>query len=478
MPEQRSRSWHLQPDIANLSPDSFTAQKLVHALIMYGDHTLTRPATCDTRASLPHVEALLHRPHSRTHLYTQCKLHTYTRPQTAWLSKHRRDWYKHHLRINYSTRAATFSSDPREARQRQLSGLEGPSTSALFQHSFPQPEELDVEEEGGANGAEASGANGAAGATTATPPALQVPRGSEQKEDVLVGNEDDEFVDAPSEPEEEDDLRVYTHQEDGVDQENTRKTRRSSTKSFVTASSVQLTADEDEVEDVSPPQQEQGQAQASGLQVPSRQGEVGQKALGKRPVSSVESDNAPESTVGEASVEAGSTSSLLRNADVDKAPTVADVDPKSPAKGILARVKRRSELGFSRSDSPTDGESPDGNLTRKKSNLRNLVKFDIPEDSKRAKVHLKAKQAQMSIARAPNKLRRQRLRDGLVVKMERMLVRVDAADEVPDDFDENVNQRVNSRVKDKWREYMVVCRHNHTDNADFVMQFYQTRVSH
>jgi hypothetical protein len=32
-------------------------------------------------------------------------------------------------------------------------------------------------------------------------------------------------------------------------------------------------------------------------------------------------------------------------------------------------------------------------------------------------------------------------------------------------------------VKDKWREYMIVCRHNHTDNADFVLQFYKTRVS-
>jgi hypothetical protein len=29
MPEQRPRSWHLQPDIANLAPESFTAQKLV-----------------------------------------------------------------------------------------------------------------------------------------------------------------------------------------------------------------------------------------------------------------------------------------------------------------------------------------------------------------------------------------------------------------------------------------------------------------
>jgi hypothetical protein len=29
MPEPRPRSWHLQPDIASLAPESFTAQKLV-----------------------------------------------------------------------------------------------------------------------------------------------------------------------------------------------------------------------------------------------------------------------------------------------------------------------------------------------------------------------------------------------------------------------------------------------------------------
>jgi hypothetical protein len=161
---------------------------------------------------------------------------------------------------------------------------------------------------------------------------------------------------------------------------------------------------------------------------------------------------------------------------LNKAPERAAAESKPPAKGILAKVKRRSELRLSKSDSPNDEEHADGHLTRKKSNLRNLVKFDLPEDSKRAKVQLRAKQAQMSISRAPTKLRRQRIRDGLVVKMERMLVRVDAAGEVPDDFDENVNQRVTSRVKDKWREYMVVCRHNHTDKADFVLQLYRTRV--
>ena len=134
-------------------------------------------------------------------------------------------------------------------------------------------------------------------------------------------------------------------------------------------------------------------------------------------------------------------------------------------------------MGLFKSDTSNGPEQPPQDLSRKGSNLRNLVKFDIPEDSKRQAVHFRAKKAQMTIQRAGTKLRRKSIKDGLVVKMERMLVRVDAADEVPEDFDENVNQRVVSRVKDKWREHMIVCRHSHTDQADFLLQLYQTRVS-
>jgi hypothetical protein len=268
-------------------------------------------------------------------------------------------------------------------------------------------------------------------------------------------------------------MHVYTHEEGAIEGNGTQKTQQPSTKSFVTASSLQQTANED---DAGPRREESSSAQASGLHVPPRQGGLGRESLGKRPLSTMDSQNAPASTAGGASVDAGSTSSLLRKTDSDKTPASADVDSRSATKGILARVKRRSEMRSSKSDLPDAGDDASGDLTRKSSNLRNLVRFDIPDDSKRAKVHLKAKHAQLTIQRVPTKLRRQRLADGLVVKMERMLVRVDAAGEVPDDFDENVNQRVSSRVKDKWREYMIVCRHSQMDNADFVLQLYKTRV--
>lgn len=302
----------------------------------------------------------------------------------------------------------------------------------------------------------------------------------------MVGNEDEEFVDAPSEPEDvdEEDLRVYTHEEGEFDSSKPQRPHRSSSRSFVTASSMPNTANDDEVEsereDAETPRAEgSAQTKMAGSQVATDE-EPGWKSLGKQPLSATVSHGVAASTTGgPLSVDADSTSFLLRNADLNKAPTPtnAGVASSPSIKGILARAKRRSTMGIFKSESPNGTSPHEQDPTHKGSNLRNLVKFDIPEDSKRQAVHFKAKKAQMTVQRAGTKLRRKSIKDGLVVKMERMLVRVDAADEVPEDFDENVNQRVISRVKDKWREYMIVCRHSHTDEADFLLQLYQTRVS-
>ena len=276
-----------------------------------------------------------------------------------------------------------------------------------------------------------------------------------------------------SEPDE--DLRVYTHQE-GPDEDADegpsapRPARRTSTKSFVTASSVPAASPDSDNEAIPFPHRDQ--AQASGLQVPSGSEVAESKSLGKRPLSTAES-----TSCGEPSVDAVSTTSLLRKADSQKAPHGSA--PSPPAQGILVKPKKNKSQQMGSSDpnsSPLDrvGES----FSRRKSTLRNLVKFDIPEDSKRASIHFRAKQAQMTVQRASTKLRRKKIKDGLIVKMERMLVRVDEAGrEVPDDFDENGSQKIDSRVKDKWREYMVVCRHSESEDADFVLQIYKTRVS-
>lgn len=82
MPDPQPHPWQLQPDITNLSPDSFTAQKLVPTTMPVSKNcVLTIAATCDARASIPHLEALLHWPHPRTLPCSpcmQCRLHTNT----------------------------------------------------------------------------------------------------------------------------------------------------------------------------------------------------------------------------------------------------------------------------------------------------------------------------------------------------------------------------------------------------------------
>lgn len=357
-----------------------------------------------------------------------------------------------------------------------MSGFDGPSSSALFQHSFPQPELLELEEEEEED-AEPGNPHQVAPTTTASPPALHIPRASTQKADILLDDESEAFIDAPSEPEDQGGAPF--------DRKGVQTPRRSSTKSFVTASSLPITLDGDKEPGSeswrnsysSRQEQEEYQKQASGLQVPTNHTEARQKSLGKRPLSEVESLGVSASTIRESSVDAGSTSFLLHNTDVVKGPVLADVDPRSSAKVMLTRVRRHSGIHSTASGQKGDGDSNTKSIQqRKKSDLRALVKFNIPEDSRRATIHLKAKKAQLTVQRASTKIRRQRIKDGLVVKMERMLVRVDTAGEVPDEFDENVNQRVVSQVKDKWREYMIVCRHSHQDDFDFVLQLYKTRV--
>ena len=73
----------------------------------------------------------------------------------GWLKSHRKSWYSRYLLSDYSSRAVTFSARPGISNHRQVTGLDGPSASATFSGSFPQPEDIDEEpEEDDANSSE------------------------------------------------------------------------------------------------------------------------------------------------------------------------------------------------------------------------------------------------------------------------------------------------------------------------------------
>ena len=66
---------------------------------------------------------------------------------------------------------------------------------------------------------------------------------------------------------------------------------------------------------------------------------------------------------------------------------------------------------------------------------------------------------------------------GEIVKMEKMLVRMDTTlQELPLDYNENDSLKTSARTIEKWREFVVVCRESTTDDADFSIQMYKTRV--
>ena len=74
--------------------------------------------------------------------------------------------------------------------------------------------------------------------------------------------------------------------------------------------------------------------------------------------------------------------------------------------------------------------------------------------------------------------RRNTLQEGAIVKVEKMLVRVDFTQmQLEDTYDENDSLKTETRSLEKWREFMVVARKsNNREYEDFRLQIYKTRV--
>lgn len=85
---------------------------------------------------------------------------------------------------------------------------------------------------------------------------------------------------------------------------------------------------------------------------------------------------------------------------------------------------------------------------------------------------------QVSRRRSWRHLRRGEAHPGEIIKTERMLVRIDTAvQQLPEEYNENDSIKTESRTLEKWREYVVVCRESHKNEAsDFAIQLYKTRV--
>ncbi|OQN98155.1 hypothetical protein B0A48_15987 [Cryoendolithus antarcticus] len=73
--------------------------------------------------------------------------------------------------------------------------------------------------------------------------------------------------------------------------------------------------------------------------------------------------------------------------------------------------------------------------------------------------------------------RNSKMKDGELMKMDKMLVRIDITQQsLGEEFDERLSQGVEAKTMDKWREFMIVCRKQSEDDTVGVLQLYKTRV--
>ena len=342
----------------------------------------------------------------------------------GWLKSHRKDWYKHHLHINYSSRASTFSAGSNVSHLRRVTGLEGPSSSALYARVFPQPVDLDgVDAEDDAVAGQSQAA-----VVADAPPAVPIPRSEDAQGHVQQGDGAIETADQSSES-------------------------------------------QPHLATVAPSQQ--GSSTLERQETPSSKGVDGTLGEARKTNSISLAEGSPTSADA-----ANSRSSLLRDRGAGPGESKGrDVPVDSP---LAAQVKKAEHLP----------RQPNGIITYPENGSAEalsgqtldpispgLVRFNLPDEATKKSRQMRHDFPQMNPIRAVHSFRQRKEKPGEMIKMEKMLVRVDATlQDIPDDYDENAALKIESNMVEKWREYVVVCRERINEEADLTLQLYKSRV--
>ncbi|CAD6587091.1 MAG: hypothetical protein ASARMPREDX12_002744 [Alectoria sarmentosa] len=384
----------------------------------------------------------------------------------GWLKSHRKSWYSRYLLSDYSSRAVTFSAKPGISHQRQITGLDGPSASATFSRSFPQPEDFDAEpddEDANSNedrhqAAEYEEARDGMSRLEAQSTAAETGHGSPEVHSP---------IEEPHTP-----MKRQPTFKDRLDPN--RSEVKPSTSSFVTAPTWPQRAFMSTIPSLSPfkspptasfvtakedqtPRKTTGEVTKVEVNEPTKSFDSTQPQPGSSP-DTPGSVAFPRSSYGDRINQAtnpNSTDALIPHGPFG---TPDDISPIIGAKDSSQSHGAGRELG----QQATAGGMVRFNLANQAERKDSLTGFDSRKLDPR---------------KAWKRLRKDQSRPGEIVKMEKMLVRVDSTmQELPLDYDENDSLKTSARTVEKWREFVVVCRESTTDDAEFSIQLYKTRV--
>ena len=382
----------------------------------------------------------------------------------GWLKSHRKSWYSRYLLSDYSSRAVTFSAKPGISHQKQITGLDGPSASATFSRSFQQPEDIDEEPED-ANTSEdghqeAEHKEGGDGMSPL-----------EAKSTAVQPGHSSPAIETPNEaPQTAARKRPTIRDRLSPD----RSKHKPSTSSFVTTPTGPLRA-------LKPSMFSPGAVKSPPAEsfVTAKENQTPRK-----PIQTVTKLNTNETNRSFESTQFQPSSS-----------------PETPASVMFARSSNGDTTNQANNPSSTDALIPHGisgspsgasPILRAKDSLQGqtadrepaqqatvggMVRFNLANQSERGDNRASFDAKKLGLQRPWKRLQKNQSRPGEIVKMEKMLVRVDSTlQELPPDYDENGSLKISARTVEKWREFVVVCRESTTDDAEFAIQLYKTRV--
>lgn len=355
----------------------------------------------------------------------------------GWLNSNRKSWYRRRLELStYSSKKASFNAAAgHEAHHRMMTGLEGPSTAARMSFSFPQPE--DVED------------------APSESDTTQVEDTEEESEDHDRETREIEPISTHEAP-----PRLMVHDVD----ENI-SPKNSHTPLPTNGPADPPKASPETSKQVGGPSQSQGSAtpQRSGLR----------KSTEAAPKFSSDNEDIRFSPSHRDSLIAGGGTPDSTETS-SKTPLLQREHSSSPPMPQPQVAKFDQKPMQQHAPAPMDEEAPAPKLGR----VTTGVRFKVAEEvaNRQHRIYKRVDSARGKVT--SRVYRRNTMREGTIVKMERMLVRVDLSGQnLPHEFDENESLKIETRTIEKWREFMVVVRKNKKQDADdFRLQIYKTRV--
>jgi hypothetical protein len=378
----------------------------------------------------------------------------------GWLKDNRKSWYKKRLELsNYSGRRASFSAaadqGPHHRTHRTLTGFDGPSSSAAIGFSFPQPDDINEEPEEDISDVENEEDDEDAEEHVLEPISTDVPQ--------ILGIADGANASQPK--------MLQVPANDGVRPPDdpggtTLNQKPDRTKSSVGDNSLSAKKIQDITsEEATPHKFVNGATLTTSVDITTPDPQS--KDKGRASDSDANNADIIPATRGYPST--GDANSMTRLLPTSASSAGSPATVANECKDDDQILKQQDPL-LASSESQT-------HLNRTNTGVR----FKVSEAVEAVEDRQQRITRRINSARdkfRDKSLRRNTLQEGAIIKMEKMLVRVDFTQmQLESTYDENDSLKTETRSLEKWREFMVVIRKsNNKEHEDFRVQMYKSRV--